>query len=173
MDSLGPFCPDASSSHSLFEALLHPDSQTENWVQIPSCLGFLNLSDLFTYSGFYFTFLSRQPKTSSSLKPWRVFGYLQLSPTYPQSCFKRRITFPIKFSVRAPNIISSVWLRFFGNTKARDSDLFFLLSNLSHSPKGKYQYEIFFFNSILSFHKLIKYFQPLKTTFNSWLSFYK
>lgn len=46
-------------------------------------------------------------------------------PHLPPIFFKRWITFPIKFSVRAPHIISSVWLRFFGNTKARGSNLFF------------------------------------------------
>lgn len=96
LDSLSPFCPNTSSSHSLFEALLH-FSLLQLKIGCRSLPVLASTTSLFTYSGFYFTFLSRRPKTNSSLKPWGIFGYLQLSPTYPQSCFKRRITFSTKF----------------------------------------------------------------------------
>lgn len=78
------------------------DSKPENWVQIPSYLGFYKpLLSLFTFSGFYLWSRATHsylwgPKSTSYLKPGRIFDYLQLNPIL-HSCFKcRRITFSMK-----------------------------------------------------------------------------
>ena len=127
-------------------------------------LSFINLSYLFTSSGFYLRSRATHssvcgPKSISSLKPGRTCGYPQLNPIL------QLLSLSNAFVSRAFNIISLVGLSFLKHKKQRQKFcLFVLLSNLSFSPKGKYQ----FFKIILGDYLCASsIFQIFKTTFRS------
>lgn len=80
-----------------------------------SILGSTNLSYLFTSSGFYLRNRSTHPlcdpQITSSLKPGRIFGYVQLSPTSPSLALsiEESLSLSNVFD-RATNVISLVGL---------------------------------------------------------------
>lgn len=145
----GPLLPRCiQQPFTLWSFATSQDSKTKNWVQIPSYLGFYNLLYVFTSLWFFFrsrgyTFLSWWPKTSSSLKPWRIFGHLQLSPSTPNLTLRVNESLSwSNFFDRVSNIISSVGLSFLETLKP-ETPVFFHFPTYHSLLRGNINRNIF------------------------------